>query len=70
MGTLVANQIRKIRHDLGLTQWRLGVLVDIDGSRISLLEQGVRPREHEKQKIAKVLKKSESEIWPEVDDER
>jgi transcriptional regulator with XRE-family HTH domain len=63
MGYLVKNRLRQIRLGKKLTQWRLGVLADVDGSRISLIEQGAPPRESEKLRLAKALKIDPADIW-------
>ena len=57
--------LREARFHKGLNQWDISVKTGIPQSKLSLIERGyVKPKEHEKKKIAKALSCKVVDIFP------
>jgi transcriptional regulator with XRE-family HTH domain len=58
--------LKKARVLQGITQFKLSLQTSINSTRLSLLENGfIKPRQEEKEILAKVLKVDVKEIFPE-----
>jgi transcriptional regulator with XRE-family HTH domain len=57
--------LREIRFKKRISQWELSRLTGVHQSRISLIENGHRPKEDEKTRLANELRRDPRDIeWP------
>lgn len=61
------NKFKKARLECELTQWELSLITGIGRYLIQLIEAGhKKPNQKQASELAKVLKISEIELWPEM----
>jgi transcriptional regulator with XRE-family HTH domain len=65
-----ANRLRVLRADQDITQLTLARKARVNVTRVSFIENGlVEPRPEEREKLAKALRVSVAELFPEVTSE-